>query len=631
MRRLNLLLRLLFACASLQAQPAAQQNYTADLNYVATQLPQLHANFFFQLSPDDFNQAVTQLTSQIPNLTDSEFYVRLAGLVAMAGDPHTALYLASAAGFQQLPLQFRWLDDGVFVTAAAPDYARALGAKLVSVGNFGIDAVENQLAAIVPHSNSEWVHHTGAQFLSVKQVLEGLDLVTPGAPVPLTFQDHAGNQFTLSVSPETAALAALPDPAQGPIPLYLQHPDLNYWFNYVAPLKLLYFKYNRCAEMPSQSFGDFANSLLQALDSNPVNTLVFDFRSNGGGDASIILPLFNGIQQRYPALLANPNLRVYDVIDQGTFSSALDNAMSMKSAALSADAQFPGAGLANLLVVIGQASGGPTSGYGEVQTFTLPSGKMQGQYSTTYHPAPADIADAPAFLPDVAVPYISSDYFARHDPVLAALLARWSGAPPPPTGSAFVVNAASFRVEQGLAPGSLAAASGTFSAVPDTVLVSGQAATLLSASSSQVTFVVPAAAPTGAAGISVQSGGQEVGNAQVTLSAAAPALFVQDATNPAQPGLILNQDSTGNSASAPAAARTMIQITATGNGPLDFTGSAPVTVIAGGLPAAVPLSAPVSPGMWQVNALLPAQLTGQVPLFIIAGNSASNGVTVAVQ
>jgi uncharacterized protein (TIGR03437 family) len=622
------------AAASLQAQSTSQQQlYRADLNYVATQLPRLHANFFFQLNQADFNPAVNQLDSQIPNLTDSEFYVRLAGLVAMAGDPHTAFYLNTASGFQQFPMQFRWLDDGVFVTGAAPEYAQAMGTQLVAVGDFGMDVVEAKLAGIIPHTNPYWVHQTGARFLSVLQILEGLDLVPSTASTVLTFRDRTGRSFSLSVGTESAGLQAFPAAAQGPIPLYLQTPELNYWFTYSAPLRLLYFKYNRCAQMASDPFADFAGRLLQALDSNPVDTLVFDYRGNGGGNSAIIDPLFKGLNQRLNALLANPNLRIYDVIDQGTFSSALDNAMTMKSGALAAAAQLPGAGLEKRLVVIGQSSGGPTSGYGEVLNFTLPSGKMQGQYSTKYFSAPEYIPAAPAFVPDVAVPFISSDYFARHDPVMAAVLARWSGSPPPPSGTAIVVNGASFRLEQGLAPGEFAVAFGAFSAVPDQLLVNGQTAELLGATASQVDFVVPASVATGPAAISVRAGGQEIASGQVTITSAGPALFVLNATDTAQPGAILNQDSEVNGTATPATAGSVLQIFATGNGPLDASGAAPVAVLIGGAPADVLYSAPVagSPGLWQINARLPAGITGQVPVFIIAGTTASNGTTVWVQ
>src|SRR5258708_5232200 len=93
---------------SLRAQDTAR---LADLNYVASQVPKLHVNFFFQLNSADFNNAVQAVQAQIPTLSDAEFYVRLAQLVAMAGDEHTYLYLdgtqAASAGFQQFPLLFR--------------------------------------------------------------------------------------------------------------------------------------------------------------------------------------------------------------------------------------------------------------------------------------------------------------------------------------------------------------------------------------------------------------------------------------------------------------------------------------------------------------------------------------------
>jgi hypothetical protein len=77
-------------CAQLLSR---DQQRLADVQYIVTQLPALHPNFFFQLDRAAFNSAVQTLTSQIPNLTDAEFAVRLAQLVALAGDPHTVLYL----------------------------------------------------------------------------------------------------------------------------------------------------------------------------------------------------------------------------------------------------------------------------------------------------------------------------------------------------------------------------------------------------------------------------------------------------------------------------------------------------------------------------------------------------------
>jgi uncharacterized protein (TIGR03437 family) len=622
---------LLFA-ALVQAQaPSRQQVLQSDLDYVANQLPKLHVNFFFQLNQADYSQAASLLSSQIPNLSDAEFYVRLQQLVAMAGDEHTSLGLSQATGFQQFPLKFQWLDDGVFVTAASATYSQALGAQLMQVGDTPIDQVFQKLAATIPHSNPQWVQAVGAQYLAVQQILQGLDLVPAAATSALTFQDRSGTRFTLQVGTETAGLASMPSAASGPLPWYLQNSSQYYWFTYSAPLRLVYVKYNVCGQMPGSPFADFANQVLQAMDANPVDTVVIDYRGNGGGDASVILPLTNGMGNRLSAFLANPAFKSYAIIDKGTFSSAVDDAMMMRTQQMQAAAALPGLGLENILVVIGQATGGAPSDYGEVNRFTLPSGKMVGQYSTKFFPLPQYIPAGPAFAPDVAVPMTSADYFARHDPVMAAVIARWKGAPAAPSGSAIVLNAASYRVEQGIAPGSFAAAFGSFGKTPDQVLVNGQPATISAAATTQVNFLVPPGTAAGPATFSVRGGGAELASGQAAITTAGPGIFVLQPQDPSQPGAILNQDSTVNGAGNTAAAGSILQIFATGHGPLDGSQQAAAQVIAGGQPAQVLYSGEAAPGLWQINAQLPAGLTGQLPVYAIAGNTASNPVTVWVK
>jgi hypothetical protein len=81
MASLRYLLSAVLISRGLSAQtPTRDQQRLADLQFVATQLPGLHPNFFFQLNPADFNVAVQSLTAQISNLTDDEFAVRLAQL-----------------------------------------------------------------------------------------------------------------------------------------------------------------------------------------------------------------------------------------------------------------------------------------------------------------------------------------------------------------------------------------------------------------------------------------------------------------------------------------------------------------------------------------------------------------------
>ena len=621
----------LWVVAAALADDTRDRRRLADLDYVTTQVPKLHLNFFYQLNAADFNNAAKDLQSRIPTLSDPEFYVGLAELVAMAGDEHTYLYLdgpaAARAGFVQLPLLFRWLDDGVFVTGASAEYSMAVGTQVVRVGNSTIDEVTQLFAILIPHANLQWVHHRVEQYLRDQQVLQGLGLLPATPTASFTFRNLAGEEFTLEVGPSAQPVVSAPPLDQGPLPTYLQNSSRNYWYTYSAETRLLYFKYNLCADTPGDPLSAFTNRLLDTFDANPIDTLVLDLRGNSGGDSSLIVPLFNGLAARIPKFLTNPNLRFYGVIDKGTFSSGVDDAMLLKTPAPpEVAAIFPNLDVSKALLIVGEPTGGAPSGYGNVLPFTLPGSQLTGQYSTQFFSRPPFIPEGPSFLPDIAVPVRSTDFFARHDPVVAAILARWPGAPPAPSGNVIAVNGASLRADQGVAPGSLAAALGSFPDNGIEVRVNGQAVQVVSMSASRVDFVVPISAGLGPAVLSVQANGSELASGQFTITAAGPGIFVSDPADPSQPAVLLNEDSSANSAASPATPGSIVQFQVTGYDPA-------ARVFLGGVPADITGSGPLVelPGRWQIQARLPQNITGQVALYIVAGGVPSNGVTLWVR
>jgi uncharacterized protein (TIGR03437 family) len=599
-----------------------------DLNFVANQLPVLNPNYFFQLDRAQFQQAVANLSSKVSTTTDAEFYVGLAQIVAMGGDAHTILPLngsyTAALGFKTLPLSFVWLDDGVFVTAALQTYARAVGAQLTAVGGTPIDQVVQQLGTVISHENDNAVQDLSQLYLAGQQILQGLHIAPAGGTISMTFRTLAGVEFALDVAPGDGELATAPNAQTGPIPDYLRLPDPNYWYAYFPENRLLYFKYNRCLDDPSNPFAAFAAQVLATLDSNPVDSFVWDFRGNGGGNTNVYQALGLGLYQRLPRLLANPRFGFYVAIDKGTFSAAMTNAMQLKQ-------PLPGLNLGQITRLIGQPTGGKPAYHGNIQTVNLPGSKLLLQYSTVTNPAPAWIPDLPALMPDIPVGLRSSSYFARYDPVMAAILARTGAPSAPPSGGAITVNGASFRADEGIAPGSFASVFGAFSSTPDQVLVAGVKTSIFSSTKSQVNFLVPPAIAPGPATVSVRSADTEVASGTVSITASAPGLFILNPADPSQPGAVENQDYSVNSATNPAQGGSVVQIFATGYGPLD--GSAPAQVFFGDSPANILFSGPLAqfPGLWQINAQVPNTAAGQVPLFVIEGSLASNAVTIYVR
>jgi uncharacterized protein (TIGR03437 family) len=171
--------------------------------------------------------------------------------------------------------------------------------------------------------------------------------------------------------------------------------------------------------------------------------------------------------------------------------------------------------------------------------------------------------------------------------------------------------------------------SEVFSQTPDQVTVNGVAGQFVARSASQVNFIVPAATSPGNATISVLAAGMELANGQAAISAGGPGVFVLNGSDPSQPGAVENQDYSVNSNSNPAARGRVAQIFATGYGQL----SGATLVLFADTPDQILCSGetPQCPGLWQINAVAPTILSGQVPVFIIGGNLTSNAVTISIQ
>ena len=182
------------------------------------------------------------------------------------------------------------------------------------------------------------------------------------------------------------------------------------------------------------------------------------------------------------------------------------------------------------------------------------------------------------------------------------------------------------------------------------VLFDGTAAPLLYAAPNQINAIVPF----GVSGktttqLTVTAQGQTIAAVAPSVSAVAPAIFTLDSSGGGA-GAVLNQDSSVNSPSNPAANGSVIAIFATGAGQTNppgvdgqVTGTIlakpvlPVTVQIGGADAEV-LYAGAAPGLIsgvvQVNVLIPSGSPSgaSVPIVLIVGQGSSqSGVTISIR
>jgi hypothetical protein len=205
----------------------------------------------------------------------------------MAGDAHTVVY---SPFFADLPIRFRWFSDGLFVNAAAPEYSRALGAKVIRIGNLQGDQAYDAIGTVIPHDNDYRVREMTETYLGTPDLLAGLGIASGTGPVPVVFQDMSGAQFEIQVSPSFADLLWPRDSTNGFVPPWRQNYDLNYWYQYLPTTQTIYMAYNRCVEMTDLSFADFLNQVLNYSQQQPENHIVVDLRNNTGGDSRVFQP-----------------------------------------------------------------------------------------------------------------------------------------------------------------------------------------------------------------------------------------------------------------------------------------------------------------------------------------------------
>jgi hypothetical protein len=401
--------RLVADSAGSQAQ-TRDERWRQDLQFLATELPRLHANLFFQRPREEFERDVAELNAAIPSLQDHEVIAAMTKIVASMGDGHTRLdWQRTAPSFRTYPLQLYWFPDGLYVTATTEPYRRALMTRLVQIGDTKIEDAFTAVSAFIAHENDQWLLARSPEYLVVPEILSVLKIVANMESARFVFEDAEGNRFALDCAPVFRfgfiPWIQAPDPLTVSTPLYRRNSDLFYWFVYLAESNTIYLRHNAFIERPDLPSTVFSQMLESAVNSNQSERFVVDMRNNGGGNTNVLFNMISFLQF-HPDLIRRGALFV--IIDRGSFSASVDAAVIIKD---NSGALF-----------VGEPTGGKPNSYGEVRNFFLPLSGLRVQYSTRFFQL-IEGSDPPSFHPDLLVQPSARDYFAGRDPVLEAVLA----------------------------------------------------------------------------------------------------------------------------------------------------------------------------------------------------------------
>jgi len=383
-------------------------------------------------------QQITRLRAALSSISDPEVIVSISRIVALAGNAHTRLYLLRhRTELRRYPIRVDWFPEGLYVVKAAPEHRELVSCRVVRIGNQKPDKVRAEVSRLFT-GNESWTQYMSTYFITSPEILSGLHLIRDMEGADWRFECAQGRRFLRVLKPlplhkkdqTTEAWKDLTPLARedgqewvhalgsdpGALPLYLRHPDRNYWFEYLEDSRLLYFQYNRSQNQSNgEPFKEFSATILQTLAQGLVRTLVIDLRFNTGGDNSIAREFLRSLANR-PEI--NQKGRLFVITGHATFSAGLTHAAELK--------QFTQA------TFVGEPVGDRLDYWSEGANLSLPNSKLTVRYANGFHKySTKDYPELKPYFqelsisglaPDIPIQLSWRDYRVGRDPALEAIL-----------------------------------------------------------------------------------------------------------------------------------------------------------------------------------------------------------------
>lgn len=399
----------------------SDHEWREDLHFMVTNMKSIHPNLFHTIPEDTFNQEFKKLESAIPHLTDNEIMSVFLKLTALTQDWHTQIISRNLTE-KWFPIRIEQFQDGFFITAISPIYAKYLGAKVLRIGYCSaVDAFE-KVQTVTAHDNIYSRQYFSLMFLSMPSILNGLHILDDVSQLELALQLNGDDGVNISIpaiefksdddlswywKKESAPAQECVTAAEKVIfpPAYWRNTELNYWFEYMEHYKTIYCAFNMTLNAETESFADFNSRLWKHFDSQGAKRLVVDLRHNLGGNRDILPPLYE-------------NIRKHNHVNRRGSLFVLIGPKNV-SASSHCVAWFEQKTQA---ILIGTPTGARVNQYADPEHLRLPNSKLRLMIPK-YFWKNSENADLRKWIdPHLYADFGSNDYFSLNDPALKLVL-----------------------------------------------------------------------------------------------------------------------------------------------------------------------------------------------------------------
>lgn len=410
-----------------------------DLDYVSHLITRVHPEPFHSGTEDEFQRLLRELREmiEVPMERDQYFFI-VNQLAAFVKDGHTRIFQTEERWY--LPLGFKWVSDGIVITAVHPNQGLSLGDQVLEIGGRTPEDLLELLKPIIIAENPYALKTSSAQRLSSGSLLDYIGLVENNG-VEMLIQNREGEESQVFV--ELKSGITVTDSVSG------------HWFGWNIHEKnsLGYFYLDRCKN--TEEYRDALEEFFQGVKEKEIETIAMDVRKNRGGTSQVIeeflayLPHNRvrgfGMELRYSPqaqkqrgytrsdgyrrlcpiirFFGGYNLKIPPIQDRSLLFTG-DVYILTSPLTFSSGNWFAVIIQDNELgVVLGEPTGNAPTSYGDVLQFTLPNSQFSMIVSHKSWIRPDKKRDpSDSLYPDIYVPTTIQDIRDGNDPQMEKLL-----------------------------------------------------------------------------------------------------------------------------------------------------------------------------------------------------------------
>ncbi|MBC7875447.1 MAG: hypothetical protein H7Y01_15710 [Ferruginibacter sp.] len=350
--------------------------WRSDLRYFQQLIHSKYSNLFYNLTAQQFDNAVAGIDKKIGHLTDVQMNVEFAKLVAMFKVGHTAVRQRAGTGndltpwVHPVPVRFYLFSDGLYIKSIDAKYKEAAGGKVIKIGNTDAATALEKIRPAIAFENEQGFKNMIQFYLNLPEFLEAVGIIDDPGKVSITYLKE-GKENSVTLLAENMPAPAGHGPASAAnswvdayerkanIPLWLKEPGKLRYFEYLPESKTVYVKHSAVQDEPGETIADFFAKVFRFVDSNDVDKFILDIRLNGGGNNYLNKSVITGIIQ---AKKINRKGHLFIITGKATFSAAqnLTNELEKYSEA----------------IFVGEPTSENVNFFGDTRTEILPNSKL---------------------------------------------------------------------------------------------------------------------------------------------------------------------------------------------------------------------------------------------------------------